>query len=183
MKAARPYVFEHAWEALIVKLELIVDLIRHLDFMRLDPKGRFYLRRAFEDDIQDTPRAPKPTTCLDFVLPIVRTAEAIAVGIAFAKAMNCDPEKVQLAFGFRWTGLRGRQLTSWVEPTRHIFPGITAYQDEITAFVKVPLETPLSALGEFVSQAIKPLFRVFDDFELSKDVVEDLTRETIERRL
>ena len=56
MKAARPYVFEHAWEALIVKLELIVDLIRHLDFMRLDPKGRFYLRRAFEDDIQDTPR-------------------------------------------------------------------------------------------------------------------------------
>ena len=113
----------------------------------------------------------------------MRTAEAIAVGIAFAKAMNCDPEKVQLAFGFRWTGLRGRQLTSWVEPTRHIFPGITAYQDEITAFVKVPLETPLSALGEFVSQAIKPLFRVFDDFELSKDVVEDLTRETIERRL
>ena len=182
-ESARPYVFEHAWEALIVKLELIVDLIRHLDFMRLDPKGRFYLRRAFEDDIQDTPRAPKPMTCLDFVLPIVRTAEAIAVGIAFAKAMNCDPEKVQLAFGFRWTGLRGRQLTSWVEPTRHIFPGITAYQDEITAFVKVPLETPLSALGEFVSQAIKPLFRVFDGFELSKDVVEDLTRETIERRL
>lgn len=183
-KNARPYVFENVWEALLVKLELIVDSIRHLDFMRLDPKGQFYLRRAFEDDIHpDTPRAPKPMTCLDFVLPIVRTAEAIAVGIAFAKAMNCNPEKIQLAFSFRWTGLQGRQLTSWVEPTRHIFPGRTAYQDEIITFVKVPLETPLSALGEFVSQAINPFFGVFGGFELSKDVVEDLTRKTIERRL
>ena len=100
-ESARPYVFESAWEALIVKLELIVDLIEHLDFMRLDPKGRFYLRRAFEDDIQGRPpRALEPMTCLDFVLAIVRTAEAVAVGIAFAKALGCDPEKPSLHLAF-----------------------------------------------------------------------------------
>ena len=151
--------------------------------MRLDPKGRFYLRRAFEDDIQGRPpRALEPMTCLDFVLAIVRTAEAVAVGIAFAKALGCDPEKTQLAFGFRWTKLKGRELVSWVEPMRVISPRGTAYQDEVTVVVEMPLETPLSALGEFVNRAVCPLFEIFDGFVLSKDVVEDLTRKVIERR-
>ena len=105
------------------------------------------------------------------------------MGIAFAKAMGCDPEKTQLAFGFRWTRLQGRQLDSWIEPRHHISPGSSAHQDEVTAFVEMPLETPLSALGEFVNQAVKPLFEVFDGFALSKDVVEDLTRKVIEKRL
>ncbi len=182
-KSKRPYVFEGTWEALIVGLESGL-MSRHIDFMSLDPKGHFYLRRAFEDDIlSHRSYAPEPMTCLDFLLPIVRTAEAMAVGIAFAKAMDCAPEKTQLAFGFRWTGLQGRQLTSWVEPTRYISPRGPAYQDEIIAFVEVPLETPLSALGEFVNQAVKPLFEVFDGSALSKDVVEDLTRKVIEKRL
>lgn len=180
-ESARPYVFAGAWEALIVNLGS--DWNNHIDFMRLDPKGRFYLRRAFQDDIPGSPRTPTPMTLLDFVLPIVRTAEAMAVGIAFAKAMGCDPEKTQLAFAFRWTKFRGRQLASWVQPERHIWPGRSAYQDEVITFVKIPLETPLSALGEFVNHAVRPLFEVFDGFVLSKDVVEDLTRRVVERRL
>lgn len=176
-ESARPRVFEGTWEALIVTLN---SILRYIDFMRFDPKGRFYLREAFYEDVRDL----EPMKFLDFALPTRKTAEAIAVGIAFAKAMGCDPEKTQLTFGFRWTGLQGRQLTSWVEPMRHISPGRTAYQDEVSTFlVEVPLETPLSALGEFVNQAVKPLFEVFDGFTLSKDVVEDLTRRVIERRL
>ena len=179
-ESTRPYVFEETWEALIVAL---TPNLRHIDFMRLNPEGRFYLRRAFEDDIlTHLPHSPEPMEYFDFLFPVERTAEALAVGIAFAKAMGCDPEKTQLAFGFRWTGLQGRQLTSWVEPMRHISPRGPAYQDEVTAFVEVPLETPLSALGEFVNQAVKPLFGVFDGFALSKDVVEELTRVLIERR-
>ena len=180
-ESTRPYVFEETWEALIVAL---TPNLRHIDFMRLNPEGRFYLRRAFEDDIlTHLPHSPEPMEYFDFVFPVERTAEALAVGIAFAKAMGCDPEETQLAFGFRWTGLQGRKLTSWVEPTRYLPPEGPAYQDGVITFVEVPLETPLSALGEFVNQAVKPLFEVFDGFALSKDVVEDLTRRVIEKRL
>ena len=172
---AEPYPFEDAWEA-FVDIR-VPNWINHIDFMRLDPTGQFYLRRVFDEDIQE--QNLEPMKYLDFTPPIKGVAEAIAVGLAFAKAMECDPEKTQLAFGFRWTKLQGRRLASLVEPARYIPPEGPARQDEVFAFVEVPLETPLSALGEFVNRAVKPLFRVFNGFVLSKDVVEDLTRKTI----
>ena len=150
--------------------------------MRLDPKGHFYLRRALEDDIHDSPPGLAPFSVLDFGLPILRTAEAIAVGIAFAKAMGCDPEKTLLAFAFRWTKLRGRVLGSG-RKRGYISPGRRAYQDDLTVFINVPLETPLSAIGEFVNQAVQQLFQLFNGFTLNKDVVEDFTRPLLERKL
>ena len=175
-ESERPRVFENAWESFIfIQGGNWYDSI---DFMRLDPKGQFYLQQAFYEDMRDL----EPMKSLDFVLPIRKTAEAIAVGIAFAKAMGCDPEKTQLAFGFRWTKLNGRELISWTEPTRYLRPIGSAYQEEVSTFVKVPLETPLSALGEYVNQAIEPLFRAFNGFELSKDIVEDLVYKTIRVR-
>lgn len=180
-ESARPYVFEGVWEAFIVSVGS--GWSDHVDYMRLDPKGRFYLRRALHDDISGSPRSPEPLSMLDFGLPVIRTAEAIAVGIAFVKAMGCDSERTVLAFAFRWTRLRGRELGSWIQPGRYISPGRHAYQDEVTVFVNVPLETPLSALSEYVNQVVQPLYEVFDGFSLDKGVVEDLTRRLVERRL
>ena len=168
----KPRPFENAWEALIVTLDRPLP---YIDFMRLGPQGHFYLRQALYEDMRDI----EPMKYLDFTIPIKKAAEAIAVGIAFAKAMGCDVEKTRLAFGFRWTELNGRELISWVEPGRHLRPEGPAYQDEVSVFVEVPLETPLSALGEYVNQAVKPLFEIFNGFELSQDVIEDLTRKTI----
>lgn len=176
-ESTRPYVFKGAWEALLVFLDS--DVMNVIDFMRLSPEGRFYLRQAFEHDIRNSPDAPAPMTCLDFTLPIRRVAESVSVGIAFAKAMGCDPEKTQLAFGFQWSNLKGRQLVSWIEPMRHILPQ-RAYQDRAITFVVVPLETPPSAFGEFVNSAVQPLYEIFDGFSLKKTQVEYLTRRTIE---
>jgi hypothetical protein len=181
-QASRPYVNNGVWETLIVSLESEWGS-DHIDFMRLDPKGRFYLRRALQDDVSRSNRAPKPLVALDFGLVTIRTAEAIAVGLAFGKAMGCKPESTILSFAFRWRRLKGRQLTSWANPGRYISPTRSAYQDEVLSFVDVPLETPLSALGEFVHKATQPVFEVFDGFSLSKDVTEDLTRRLVERRL
>jgi len=178
---ARPYVFDGAWEAFIASIGS--GWINHVDFMRLGPKGHFYLLRALQDDVSDSPRSPKPLKVLDFGLPIIRSAEAIAVGIAFAKAMGCDPEHTALGFAFRWTRLRGRRLGSWAWPGRYISPRGQAYQDEVVVFVNVPLDNPLSALSEYVNQVVQPLYEVFDGFSLGKDVVDDLTRRLIERRL
>lgn len=178
-KNTRPYIFEGAWEALLVFLDS--DMMNAIDFMRLSPEGRFYLRRAFEDDIQKSPDAPAPMTCLDFTLPSRRVAESVSVGIAFAKAMGCDPEKTKLAFRFRWSKLKGRQLVSWIGPMRRILPQ-RAHQDKAITSVIVPLETPPSALGEFVNSSVQPLYEIFDGFSLKKTQVEDLTRRTIENK-
>jgi hypothetical protein len=118
--SARPYVFQGAWEAFIISLGS--DSSDDIDFMRLDPKGRFYLRRALEDDVSGRSRGVIPLKFLDFGLQVVRTAEAIAVGTAFAEAMGCAAEETQLAFAFRWTKLRGRQLASWANPGRFLPP-------------------------------------------------------------
>lgn len=180
-RAARPYVFSGAWEALVVSLE--TGWSDQIDFMRLDPRGRFYLLRALQDDISGSNRAPKPLTELDFGLPIIRSAEAVAVGLAFAQAMGCSPEKCVLAFGFRWKGLRGRQLTAWAQPGRYISPCRHAYQDEIVVPANVPLDVSASALGEFVNQIVQPLYAVFDGFALSKEIVEEMTNRVIQRKL
>lgn len=180
-ESARPYVYEGIWETFIHSNAGGAGIL--LDFMRLDPKGRFYLRRILEDDAK-LENSPEPMTVLDIGLPIFRVAEAIAVGIAFAKAMDCDPETTKLAFAFKWSKLRGRSLSSWAQGTQGIYfggPYDSAYQDEVLSFLTVPLETPLSALAQYVSSAIQPLFEVFDGYSVSRDLVENLTRELLER--
>jgi hypothetical protein len=179
--SARPHVLDGVWEV-FVNLE-IGSGAPYIDFMRLDPNGRFYLRRTLEDDIPIRPPALTPMTVLDPNDQIIRTAEAMSVGIAFAKAMECDAEKTLLAFAFRWTKLRGRQLRSRRYPGRDVFARGVAYGDEVLTFVNVPLDTPLSALGNFVNQATQPLFEAFDGFQLSSQVTEDLIQRLIERRL
>lgn len=176
---ARPYVFDGAWEALIIILNAGWN---EIDFMRLHPKGKFYLRRALEDDISINPLRPKPMTCLDFGLPITRTAEAILVGLGFAKSMGCELEKTQLAFAFKWSKLRGRILSSWAWPGRYISPNHIAYQDAVFAMSYVPLETPESAITPFVYDVIKQLFIIFNGFDPGSTLVEDFVKRLIERR-
>ncbi|AAR23229.1 gp78 [Burkholderia pseudomallei] len=175
----RPYIMEGSWETLIA--DFGPAMFPALDFMRQDPSGRFYLYRALEDDITWNGRAPKPMAFLDAILPMLRVAEAIAVGIAFAAALQVD-ERAKLEFMFRWKGLKDRVLTSWANPARYITPR-TAKQDAVTSMVTVPVDVPPSALAEYVKTAIKPLYEIFDGFTLPGSVVDELTQKLLERRL
>jgi hypothetical protein len=121
-------------------------------------------------------------TCLDFGSPVKDTAEAIIVGLAFAKAMGFEIENTQLAFGFKWSKLKDRMLNSWAWPGRYISPYHRAYQDEVFSFINVPLETSESSIAEYVNNATKPLFRVFNGFILGMGVIEDFVKQLIERR-
>ena len=181
-QSTHPYIAEKAWEAIIVSLNSGWGF-RHIDFMRLDPSGKFYLRRALADDMEKRQPPIEPFTLLDFGLVILRTAEAIAVGLAFAKAMGLSQEGTTLAYAFRWTGLKGRLLASWASPERDISNYVPAYEDMALSIVEVPLDTPFSALSPFVSKAVGPLFEMFDGLVLSDGVIEDLTRRLVERRL
>ena len=175
-----PRVVKGVWEALLITLKS--GWSNHIDFMRLDPKGKFFLMRALEDDIGKN--SPQALTVLDFSLAIIRTVEAIAVGIAFAKSMGYSSDTTTLAFAFKWTKLKKRKLSSWTSnnllqdmPDRYI-----ASDPEIVTFIDVPLEIPLSALSQYVHQVTRPLFEAFDGYTVSNDTVEDITRNLIERK-
>lgn len=178
---SRPYVLDGGWEALIVSLDS--EWPKHVDFERFDPQGRFYLRRALQDDISGHDRAPAPMSAIDFALQVIRVAEALAVGIAFARAMSTNPEKTVATFAFRWTQLKDRQLQSWANPERYISPGRRAHQNSVLTKVTISADIALSGLDVFVAKALGPLFEVFDGFVLGQDVYEDLTKRLIERRL
>ena len=180
--STHPYIAEKAWEAIIVSLKSGWGF-QHIDFMRLDPTGKFYLRRALADDLKKMQPPIEPLTLLDFGLVILRTAEAIAVGLAFAKAMGLPPEQSTLSYAFRWTGLKGRLLASWASPERDIANYVPAHDDTALSIVDVSVDTPYSAISPFVSKAVGPLFEIFGGLVVSDSVIEDLTRRLVERRL
>ena len=81
---------DKGWEALIISFEG-----KHVDFLRFDPRGEFYLWRALQDDVSD--RIP-PEKMLEPILVILRVAEALLVGLAFAKALEWKSEEARLGF-------------------------------------------------------------------------------------
>ena len=174
---ARPQVREKGWEALIVSL---AGWSKHLDFMRLDPKGEFYLRRNLQDDVSHN---VPPRTTLEPVIATLRVAEAMAVGLAFAKALGWDPERTRLGFAFRWTGLKDRELVAWANPGVHFSTTGTAHDDAANTYVEVPLDTPVSAISPAVEQALEGLFVLFDGYRMPSKTIEQWVQQLIERRL
>ena len=181
-KDAVPYTFEGGWEAFIHDDDPMDTMRRHLDFWRAEPAGRFYLYRALQDDFSGGPRDPEPMTKLDFTLVIRRTAEAVAVPIAFARAMGADTEETMLHYAFRWEGLRDREISAWSDPGRYVNPGHVCRQHQEHGALSIPLETPLSALGRHVRDVTAPLFSAFSGFAPGPGVVEAITDEVLSRR-
>jgi Putative DNA-binding domain len=178
---AHPYPYDHGWEALIIRLEQTF-FYNHIDFWRIEPRGRFYQRRALEDDIEASrgnQRLPA-LQLLDFLLVIARVAEAIGVGLQFARALGCDVETTILSFVFRWKKLKGRRLASWAEPGRTLFPSSEAIQDEVVSFTEVPLETELAKISYYVRQATRDVFEVFGK-EFKEPIYDEICAKTLQR--
>lgn len=175
---SRPYREHQAWESLIGSL---MGWSSHLDFWRIEPEGAFYLRRALQDDLTDK---VKPGTALDPVIVLLRVAEAIAVGLGMAKTLvGSDETERRLGFAFRWTKLSGRKLTPWGNPGVFMIGEPKSRVDEITTCVEVPLDTPLPSIGQFVSDATRELFAVFDGETIPPNVVDQWTQKLLNRQL
>ena len=175
---SRPKVKHGAWQALILDLE---SDFPHSDFMLLDPRGDFYLRRLMQDDLHRKQGEQK--RLLDVVLMIYRIAEVLAVGVSIAKSCGW-PTEGSAGFGLRWSGLKGRSLGAWANPLNWDESGSgTAYDTEAASFVMVPLDTPLNSLAPFVSKAVEPLFSSFSGHVVSMKLVEDCVQRLIERRM
>jgi hypothetical protein len=176
-QTAAPVVRDKAWEALIISLE---GWSKHIDFLRFDPKGEFYLWRNLPDDVSER---IKPRTALDPIIVILRVAEAILVGLAFAKGLECDSEKTRLGFAFRWTKLKGRELEPWSYPLITISSYGSAQDDEMTTFVELSLDTPASAIAPYVELAVRDLFVLFGGYSLPSAAIENWVSRLVERKL
>lgn len=177
---ARPYVFKGYWESFIAHLGSGFN--DDVDFWRISPKGRLYLRRALQDDFGGSKTEHTYLKTVDFGLVVLRVAEAIAVAIAFAKAMECN-EEASIFFAFRWTKLKNRILSSWANPARHLSYDRKSIQDEVASYIEVPINAPKSALYTYTHEVNKSIFELFDGFELSEEVSKDLVTRLLERNL
>lgn len=178
----RPYPYNQYWEEFIFdENSLATQMFQRkiLEFMRFSPQGYFYQRSAFREDMGIGDYAATAMRALDFILPAMNIAEAIAVGIHFAQAMRCNPEGTLLAFTFRWNNLDGRKLVS-VNPERTFWPRGPAFQDQVISHVEIPMNTPLSAIGEFVEKVSQPLYHVFDGYALNTSFVREIVRKMLE---
>jgi hypothetical protein len=176
---SRPKVVRDAFEYLIVSIS--PDFSNHIDFARLDPRGEFFLLRLLQDD--GVPRQVRPGQVIDPMLMILRVAEAIGVGIAFAKALGWLPDQTTLGFAFRWHKLKGRRLTAWANPYSDLREGGMAHDDMIESCVQFSLDTPLSAVAQFVDEATKRLFAAFEGTTIPRRTIEDLVKRLFERKL
>jgi hypothetical protein len=180
-EADRPYIFDLGWEALLADLDLSEAMaFPHLDFWRMEPRGVFYHLRGLEDDFARARLGPAPGTQLDFMLQISRTAEVISIGLSFARSLGCDELRTSLIFGFRWSGLAGRHLTSWVEPSRFLRPiGGVANQNQITTSVAIPLATPHAGVAPYVESVVRDPFALFGGREFASPVIEEIVNKAI----
>jgi hypothetical protein len=175
-RAARVGIIDGAWEMLCISPEGYLSPPR-LEFSRLDAKGEFYSLRNLQDDVS---KDVAPGQYLDPLLVLRRVSEALAVGIALVRALEWGP-RTQLAFAFRWTKLRGRRLTPWVDPFATIGGGM-ANDNDINTFVAFDLETSPTAVAPLVVRATERLFALFDGARIPSNAVEEVVRLVLERR-
>ena len=176
--ADRPIVSNGVWQALIVQLDGV--WYPNFEFLRFDPKGEFYLQRVMQDDLSD--KVPRGTA-MDVMLMIYRVAEVLAVGVSMSRNLGWDQDAVA-GFAFRWSGLKGRKLKSWVKTIHSIGPlGYQSHSAVAESFVRVPLEIPHSALAPHVEMAVGPLFTSFNGYAPSSELIETCVRKMIERKM
>jgi hypothetical protein len=151
---------------------------KYLDFYRFDPNGQFYLHRNLQDDTSDK---VQPGTVLDPTLVMYRIAEVVAVGLAFARALNWQAEPITLGFLARWTKLHGRTLASWANHEAYISPRGKASDDIAMGYTQLRSDTPPNAIAPAVQELVQPLFVLFDGFEMPRQSVEGWVQRLLER--
>lgn len=176
-KAHRPVVSDNGWQTFIVSLD---SWSKHLDFYRFDPTGKFYLHRNLQDDASDKVPAG---ALLDPILVTIRIAEAVAVGLTFAKALSWKSENTTLGFAARWTKLRGRKLELWANQMAYISPRGEASDDMAVGYTQLSLDTPTNAIAPAIEELLRPLFVLFDGFEMPRASIEQWVQKLLERNL
>jgi hypothetical protein len=146
-------------------IECWLDQTQDYDFWRADPHGRMFLIRKLQEDTREIRGAP-PGRYLDLTIPIWRTGECLLHASRLAASLGA--ETVELSM--RWSGLRGRELSTLASPMRMMMPGRIADQDTVQTALQIDAAAIGDTLPELVRRLTGPMYVCFDFFEPSTEV-------------
>jgi len=183
-RESRPFQKGNTWRQFIyAPNETSFNDWGHLDFMLFDPRGEFFHRRALQDDLSGPKRQLERGRWLEPIIQILRVAEALAVGAAFARAMDYEPDS-SLEFGFRWSGLQGRLLSTWSNPAICLYTGSEVCREKsVTSYVRLTTNPSENDIAEMTEAAMNELTRYFGGYELPQTFVETQVKRVLNRRL
>jgi hypothetical protein len=173
----RPQAIEDGWEQAVVMLSGDPWGMNGVDFWRVEPSGKLYAIRALDEDISEDLAG---THQLAITLAIWRVGDALLEALAIGRAMAKEPGSASLAVTIRWTGLTGRRLSN-ARSRRYIPIGGQSRDDAAISYLSIPIDIPDAALIPRIAGALAPLYRRFDGFEISGDVVEQEMQELMSR--
>lgn len=146
--------------------EIPIEDRSRYDYWAIKRSADFYsLSSLFEDERQPG--------SLFFNTRIVRATEALLYCARLLSRLEVDASS-SLVFAIRYGGLRGRRLTS-SNPARWLsLEDSTCAEDEVEAAIETTLGRIESDLVGLVKELTKPLFILFDFYELGDTVYEDI---------
>jgi hypothetical protein len=146
---------------------------RSYDFWKVFRDGRFYtLLSLFEDERADE--------AVFFEVRISRVTEALLLLARLYRRLGLE-ETDRIEVTFRHQGLAGRRLraASWNRDIREH----ESHEQTVETTISATLAELERSLTSYVKQVINPLFTVFDFFELSAEVLEELVEDFVSGRI
>ncbi|MGH8427973.1 MAG: hypothetical protein ACRES7_08325 [Gammaproteobacteria bacterium] len=106
---AAPCVTQGSYQAHIVRIGRNVAF-PGIEFWTASPRGEFYARRAFGEDIGLIAPGAEPLSIFAYEWHIADLAESILAGLTLYRVLCGSGDKPPLSFSFRWSKMSGRRL-------------------------------------------------------------------------
>lgn len=143
------------------------------DYWRASPLGKFIIFRGMQEDSKDElfgGKYEKPA--FNFTTPVWRLAELLLHATRFANEFSVS-EKRSATVSVDWYGLKNRQLTADISKYGTLLERHSK-QDKVHSEIVIPDVSRIQEqLPEIVEQLTKPLYELFDFFEMPMQTIQN----------
>ncbi len=151
----------------------------HSDFWRASPEAQFFLLRGHQEDGLENDITPSGQI-FDLTLPTWRIGEVLLHAASMARQFNVPRARVVMVI--EWTGLAGRRITNLANRNRLLFDGHTSRQATYRTNISAQADQIADTLPELVDRLVRPLYELFDFFQLPATLVTEELARMRERR-
>ena len=161
------------------------------DFWCASSLGLMYLQRAYYEDCSDN--TLKPGTILDINLPLRTVVEIICYADRLRREISLDIAQSSINLHVFYTGLKGRKLANWSDPTRPIFEEtkvsasneveiVTKFNLSASPYVDKEFAKISIEIAEIARTILQNLYSRFNFFQLQDEFIISQVREMLLRR-
>ncbi len=144
------------------------------DYWAIRRNGDFYLLKTIFEDVRDS-------TKLFFNTRISRVTEVLLYCARLYKRLDIDPTTI-VHIAIQHGGLKDRIISSST-PTRFLRPRAPSVEDTVESTISSSLEGLETNLVNHVKQLTAPIFMVFDFFEVSDQIYEEIINAFVEGQI